>query len=32
LGDLIVAPTADPAHKLMRFVFTLTGKVPRQVA
>jgi predicted CoA-binding protein len=24
-------PTADPAHKAMRFVFTLTGKVPRQV-
>jgi uncharacterized protein len=24
-------PTADGAHKAMRFVFTLTGKVPRQV-
>ena len=24
-------PTADPAHKAMRFVFTLTGKVPREV-
>lgn len=24
-------PTADPAHKAMRFVFTLTGKVPRAV-
>lgn len=24
-------PTADPAHKAMRFVLTLTGKVPRQV-
>lgn len=24
-------PTADPAHKAMRFVFTMTGKVPRQV-
>ena len=24
-------PTADPGHKAMRLVFTLTGKVPRQV-
>jgi predicted CoA-binding protein len=24
-------PTADPAHKVMRAVLTLTGKVPRQV-
>ncbi|HEX9848361.1 MAG TPA: CoA-binding protein [Acidimicrobiia bacterium] len=24
-------PTADPAHKAMRFVFTLSGKVPREV-
>lgn len=24
-------PTADPGHKAMRFVFTLTGKVPREV-
>lgn len=24
-------PTADGAHKLMRFVLTLTGNVPRQV-
>ena len=24
-------PTADPGHKAMRFVFTLTGAVPRQV-
>ena len=24
-------PTADPGHKAMRFVFTLTGSVPRQV-
>ena len=24
-------PTADTAHKVMRFVFTLTGGVPRQV-
>jgi hypothetical protein len=24
-------PTADPGHKAMRFVFTLTGNVPRQV-
>jgi len=25
------APTADPGHKAMRFVLTLTGKVPRRV-
>jgi uncharacterized protein len=24
-------PTADPGHKAMRFVFTMTGNVPRQV-
>jgi predicted CoA-binding protein len=24
-------PAADPGHKAMRFVFTLTGKVPRRV-
>lgn len=24
-------PTADPGHKAMRFVFTLTGNVPRHV-
>ena len=24
-------PTANPGHKAMRFVFTLTGSVPRQV-
>jgi uncharacterized protein len=24
-------PTSDPAHKAMRFVFTLTGTVPRNV-
>jgi uncharacterized protein len=24
-------PTADPGHKAMRFVFTLTGAVPRRV-
>lgn len=24
-------PTADPGHKAMRFVLTLTGKVPRKV-
>jgi hypothetical protein len=22
-------PTSDPGHKVMRFVFTMTGKVPR---
>jgi uncharacterized protein len=25
-------PTADPGHKAMRFVFTLTGSVPRHVS
>ena len=24
-------PTADPGHKVMRLVFTLTGNVPRKV-
>jgi len=28
---LMFDPTADPGHKAMRFVFTLTGKVPREV-
>ena len=28
---LMFDPTADPGHKAMRFVFTLTGKVPRRV-
>ncbi len=28
---LMFEPTADRAHKAMRFVFTLTGKVPRRV-
>ena len=28
---LMFEPTADGAHKAMRFVFTLTGKVPRRV-
>ena len=28
---LMFAPTADLGHKAMRFVFTRTGKVPRQV-
>ena len=28
---LMFEPTADGAHKAMRFVFTLTGAVPRQV-
>jgi uncharacterized protein len=28
---LMFDPTADPAHKAMRFVCTLTGGVPRQV-
>lgn len=27
---LMFDPTADPGHKAMRFVFTLTGKVPRK--
>jgi hypothetical protein len=28
---LMFEPTADPGHKLMRWLLTLTGKVPRQV-
>jgi hypothetical protein len=24
-------PTADPGHKAMRFVLTLTGSVPRRI-
>jgi len=24
-------PTADPGHKMMRLVFTMTGNVPRHV-
>jgi predicted CoA-binding protein len=28
---LMFEPTADGGHKAMRFVFTLTGKVPREV-
>jgi uncharacterized protein len=28
---LMFNPTADPGHKMMRAVFTMTGKVPRQV-
>ena len=28
---LMFDPAADPGHKAMRFVLTLTGKVPRQV-
>jgi predicted CoA-binding protein len=28
---LMFEPTSDGAHKAMRFVFTLTGKVPRHV-
>ncbi|HZA49314.1 MAG TPA: CoA-binding protein [Myxococcaceae bacterium] len=27
---LMFDPTADPGHKAMRFIFTLTGKIPRQ--
>jgi predicted CoA-binding protein len=29
---LMFDPTADPGHKIMRFILTLTGKVPRRVA
>jgi len=29
---LMFAPTADPGHKVMRWLFTLAGRVPRQVA
>ena len=28
---LMFEPTSDGAHKVMRFLFTLTGKVPRKV-
>jgi uncharacterized protein len=28
---LMFAPTADPAHRAMRFVCTLTGSVPKRV-
>jgi hypothetical protein len=28
---LMFEPTADPGHKAMRFVFSLTGNVPRRV-
>jgi predicted CoA-binding protein len=28
---LMFEPVADPGHKVMRFVLTLTGRVPRQV-
>lgn len=28
---LMFAPTSDPGHKVMRLLFTLTGKVPRRV-
>jgi predicted CoA-binding protein len=28
---LMFGPTADPGHKLMRFVFSLNGNVPRRV-
>jgi predicted CoA-binding protein len=29
---LMFAPTADPGHRLMRWLFTLAGRVPRRVA
>jgi hypothetical protein len=29
---LMFGPAADPGHKVMRWVFTLTGKVPRRVS
>ena len=29
---LMFEPAADPGHKLMRFLFTLAGKVPRRVS
>jgi predicted CoA-binding protein len=29
---LMFEPAADPGHKLMRFISTLTGKAPRRVA
>lgn len=28
---LMFGPTADGAHKVMRLIFTMTGKVPKQV-
>ena len=28
---LMFAPASDPGHKVMRFVFTMTGKVPKNV-
>lgn len=28
---LMFGPTADGGHKVMRFMFTMTGKVPKQV-
>jgi uncharacterized protein len=28
---LMFDPTADPGHKVMRLVFTMTGKVPKKV-
>ena len=28
---LMFGPTADPGHKMIRFICTLTGKVPRRV-
>jgi hypothetical protein len=28
---LMFEPVADPGHKVMRFVFTMAGNVPRQV-
>jgi hypothetical protein len=28
---LMFGPTADPAHKVMRFILGLTGKVPKRV-
>jgi uncharacterized protein len=28
---LMFEPASDPAHKAMRFLFTLTGKVPKEV-
>jgi predicted CoA-binding protein len=28
---LMFGPTADPGHKVMRALFTMTGKVPRKV-
>jgi hypothetical protein len=28
---LTFGPTADPVHKVMRFVLGLTGKVPKRV-